>query len=128
MSLEELRKLCSGNLIVVFGCGGNRDSGKRKIMGEIASRMADIVIVTDDNPRNENPASIRRQIIEGAPLAIEIGSRSDAIEYAVNQLKKGDILLIAGKGHETYQIIGEEKHPFDDKLEAARCLSILEKK
>jgi UDP-N-acetylmuramoyl-L-alanyl-D-glutamate--2,6-diaminopimelate ligase len=83
-------------------------------MGEIAARLADIVIVTDDNPRMESAAAIRKEIMEGAPNAIEIGARSDAIAYGISLMSRGDILLVAGKGHENYQIIGKEKIHFDD--------------
>ncbi len=121
-SLSELKTLCKGRLVVVFGCGGNRDTAKRKIMGEIASRIADVVIVTDDNPRMEEPASIRRQIMEGCPNAIEIGSRGEAISYGVGLMGSGDILLIAGKGHEDYQIIGNDKIHFDDIEEVKKYI------
>ncbi len=99
---------------MVFGCGGDRDKGKRPLMGEIAAREADFVIVTDDNPRTEDAASIRREILAAAPNAKEIGDRAGAIEAAMGLLNEGDVLLIAGKGHEDYQIIGETKHHFSD--------------
>ncbi len=101
-------------MIVVFGCGGDRDAGKRPEMGQIASALADRVIVTDDNPRSESPAEIRRQILIGCPEAEEIGDRAEAIARAVRSLRSGDVLLLAGKGHETGQIVGSRVLPFDD--------------
>ena len=118
--LQNLRPLARGRIIVVFGCGGDRDAGKRPIMGEIAARLADLVIVTDDNPRSENPADIRRAILQGAPKAIEIGDRASAIRHAVSLLQSGDVLLVAGKGHETGQIVGAAILPFSDH-EAVRA-------
>ncbi|WP_375358613.1 UDP-N-acetylmuramoyl-L-alanyl-D-glutamate--2,6-diaminopimelate ligase [Candidatus Tisiphia endosymbiont of Neophilaenus lineatus] len=119
-SLLELKKIKSnkGLLKVIFGCGGNRDSGKRALMGEIAAKIADEVIITDDNPRNEDPKSIRQQIIQGIIAItnsfIEIQNRKIAIIETINNLQEDDILLIAGKGHENYQIIGNKKLPFSD--------------
>lgn len=113
-SLLELHKLQKNKLLVLFGCGGDRDKEKRPMMGAIASKIADIVIITDDNPRTENPSMIRDAISQSAPNAMKIGGRKEAIEYAINLMNKGDILLIAGKGHEDYQIIGSTKIPFDD--------------
>ena len=101
-------------LLVVFGCGGDRDPGKRPLMGEIAVRRATRVIVTDDNPRTEDPATIRRAILQAAPGAVEIGDRAAAIKAAVAELSPGDVLLIAGKGHETGQILGDRTVPFSD--------------
>ena len=121
-SLSELRKLCHGRLVVVFGCGGNRDTAKRKIMGEIAARLADIVIVTDDNPRMEEPSAIRKEIMAGAPNALEIGARAEAIEYGISLMGTGDILLVAGKGHENYQIVGNDKIDFDDIEEVRKYI------
>ena len=112
--LAALRPFASGRLIVVFGCGGDRDAGKRPVMGEIASRLADIAIVTDDNPRSETPAAIRAAIIAAAPRAREIADRRQAIAAAIGMLQSGDVLVIAGKGHETGQIIGNETLPFSD--------------
>jgi len=106
----------------VFGCGGDRDPGKRPIMGEIAARCADVTIVTDDNPRSENPAAIRAQILAAAPSAIEIGDRAAAIRAGVAMLGDGDALLIAGKGHETGQIVGDKTLPFSDADEARAAL------
>jgi len=107
---------------VVFGCGGNRDRGKRPIMGEIAGRLADWAIVTDDNPRNEDPASIRREILTGRPGLREIGDRAKAIASGIEQLQKDDILIIAGKGHESGQIVGDKTLPFDDADVARQVL------
>jgi len=119
-ALATLRPFVRHRLIVVFGCGGDRDAGKRPIMGEIATRGADVVIVTDDNPRSENPAAIRAAIMAAAPGAVEIGDRGQAIRAAVAMLSDGDALLIAGKGHETGQIVGNATLPFSDH-EAARA-------
>lgn len=113
-ALLAIRPSVSGKLIVVFGCGGDRDPGKRPIMGRIASEFADLVVVTDDNPRSEDPAAIRRAVMAGAPEAIEIGDRASAIRDAIHYLSAGDALLIAGKGHETGQIVGSETLPFSD--------------
>ncbi|WP_341752296.1 UDP-N-acetylmuramoyl-L-alanyl-D-glutamate--2,6-diaminopimelate ligase [Candidatus Tisiphia endosymbiont of Piscicola geometra] len=119
-SLLELKKtkLNKGLLKVIFGCGGNRDSGKRPLMGQVAAQIANEVIITDDNPRNEDPKSIRQHIIQGIIAItnryIEIKNRKIAIIETINNLQEDDILLIAGKGHENYQIIGNEKLPFSD--------------
>ena len=113
-ALESLRPYARGDLHLVFGAGGDRDQGKRPLMGEVAARLADRVIVTDDNPRTEDAATIRKQILLAADGASEIGDRRDAIETAISRLKSGDVLLIAGKGHEDYQIIGKTKHHFSD--------------
>lgn len=113
-ALAALRPYASKRLMVVFGCGGDRDKGKRPEMGEIASRCADAVFVTDDNPRTEDPATIRSEILKASPGAIEIGDRGEAIERAVAELKEGDVLLVAGKGHETGQKIGNWTLPFSD--------------
>ncbi len=124
-ALGALRPLVRGKLIVVFGCGGDRDPGKRPIMGEIAARLADEVIVTDDNPRSEDPASIRRAILAGVGNATnvgEIGDRGRAIAAAVAKLEAGDVLLIAGKGHETGQIVGDRRIPFSDQQCARAAL------
>lgn len=112
--LRAARAECRRRLVVLFGCGGDRDAGKRPEMGGVAAELADLVIVTDDNPRSENPAAIRRQILEGCPAAVEIPGRGDAIEHAVAGLEEGDVLVVAGKGHETGQIIGDVVHPFED--------------
>ena len=118
--LATLRPHASGRLVVVFGCGGDRDRAKRPIMGRLAANHADRVIVTDDNPRSEDPAAIRREILAGCPDAEEIGDRTGAIAAAVAGLAAGDVLVIAGKGHETGQIAGDAVIPFDD-AEVARA-------
>lgn len=125
-ALKALRVHTDGRLIVVFGAGGDRDPGKRPLMGDAASRHADAVVVTDDNPRMEDPAAIRSQIIEGATDAIEIGGRKRAIRTAMAGLQAGDILLVAGKGHETGQIVGEEVLPYSDHDEIRAALAVLE--
>ncbi|MEH3048633.1 UDP-N-acetylmuramoyl-L-alanyl-D-glutamate--2,6-diaminopimelate ligase [Sphingomonas adhaesiva] len=109
-----LRPHVEGRLILVFGAGGDRDTGKRAPMGQAAAAFADMVIVTDDNPRSEDPAAIRRDVLEGAPEAREIGDRRAAIAAAVAEARSGDIVLIAGKGHEQGQIVGDLVLPFDD--------------
>ncbi len=122
-ALEALRPYVSGRLHVVFGCGGDRDKGKRPEMGWAAASHADAVYVTDDNPRSEDPATIRSEILARAPEAAEIASRAEAIAAAVAALKKGDVLLVAGKGHEAGQIIGKEVIPFSDHEAAAAALA-----
>jgi UDP-N-acetylmuramoyl-L-alanyl-D-glutamate--2,6-diaminopimelate ligase len=112
--LSSVRPFTTGRVVVVFGCGGDRDRGKRPIMGEIATRLADVVIVTDDNPRSEVPAEIRAAIMAAAPGAIEIGDRRRAIEEAVGMLHAGDTLIVAGKGHEEGQTVGSQTLPFSD--------------
>jgi UDP-N-acetylmuramoyl-L-alanyl-D-glutamate--2,6-diaminopimelate ligase len=121
-ALQALRPYASNRLIVVFGAGGDRDSGKRPLMGATATENADRVIVTDDNPRSENPASIRAAILAAAPGAIEIGDRREAIRSAIAQLSDGDVLLIAGKGHESGQIVGNRVLPFTDHEAVAAAL------
>lgn len=113
-ALDALRPFASGKIITVFGCGGDRDRGKRPVMGEIASRKSDIVIVTDDNPRSEDPAAIRAEVLAGAPGAKEIGDRALAIAEGIKLLGPGDVLLVAGKGHESGQIAGTVTTPFLD--------------
>jgi len=113
-ALDALRPYASGRLVVLFGAGGDRDAGKRPLMGAIAAAKADRVIVTDDNPRSEDPSAIRAAILAGAPGAVEIGDRNEAIRRAVAELEAGDLLLIAGKGHETGQIIGQKVVSFSD--------------
>lgn len=112
--LGAVRPFTTGRIVTVFGCGGDRDPGKRIIMGEIAQRLSDVVIVTDDNPRTEDPATIRAQVIEGCPQATEIGDRAEAIVAGVNMLEQGDCLIVAGKGHENGQKIGDREFPFLD--------------
>jgi UDP-N-acetylmuramoyl-L-alanyl-D-glutamate--2,6-diaminopimelate ligase len=121
-ALDALRPYVTGRLIVVLGAGGDRDPGKRQMMGAIAAEKADRVIVTDDNPRSENAAAIRAAILASASGAREIGDRGDAIRTAVRELKPGDILLIAGKGHETGQIVGDRVLPFSDHEAVAAAL------
>jgi UDP-N-acetylmuramoyl-L-alanyl-D-glutamate--2,6-diaminopimelate ligase len=113
-ALDGVRPFVSGKLICVFGCGGDRDRGKRPIMGAISAERADVTIVTDDNPRTEEPASIRAEILAAAPGATEIGDRAEAINAAVAMMQPGDVVLVAGKGHETGQIVGNTVRPFSD--------------
>jgi UDP-N-acetylmuramoyl-L-alanyl-D-glutamate--2,6-diaminopimelate ligase len=120
--LKALRPHVRGKLIVVFGAGGDRDRGKRPLMGRIAAELADVAIVTDDNPRSEEPAAIRAEVLAGAAGATEIGDRREAIRAAAALLAEGDILVVAGKGHEQGQIVGGVTHPFDDVVETARAL------
>ncbi|GAB6051609.1 UDP-N-acetylmuramoyl-L-alanyl-D-glutamate--2,6-diaminopimelate ligase [Magnetospira thiophila] len=120
--LAALRPHATGRLFVVFGCGGDRDQGKRPLMGAIAERLADRVIVTDDNPRSEVPATIRAEILAACPKALEVGDRAAAIAQALAELGTGDLLLIAGKGHEQGQIIGKDVLPFDDSNVVRRLL------
>jgi UDP-N-acetylmuramoyl-L-alanyl-D-glutamate--2,6-diaminopimelate ligase len=125
--LRSLRRPDS-RLAVVFGAGGDRDPGKRAPMGRIAAELADLVVVTDDNPRSEDPAAIRREILAGtaeagtAARVVEIGDRREAIDHAVAWAAPGDVVLIAGKGHETGQTRGGQTHPFDDRVELAAAL------
>ncbi len=123
--LGALRRHAQGRLVVVFGCGGDRDAGKRPEMGAIATRLADRVIVTDDNPRGEDAATIRAQILTAAPEAEEIGDRAQAIAEAIAGLEKGDILVVAGKGHEQGQIVGTETLAFDDRDQVRAALKNL---
>lgn len=121
-ALIALRPFATKRLICVFGCGGDRDKTKRPIMGEIAARLADVTIVTDDNPRSEDAATIRSEILSHAPKALEIGDRGSAIAQGVRMLETGDVLLIAGKGHETGQIVGAITLPFSDHEAVAAAL------
>jgi len=121
--LDALRPHASNRLIVVFGAGGDRDTSKRAKMGAVAATRADRVIVTDDNPRGEDPAAVRAMILEGAPSAENVGGRADAIRAAVTGLQAGDVVLIAGKGHETGQIVGESILPFDDTATARAAVA-----
>lgn len=121
--LTALRPHTPGRLICVFGCGGDRDKGKRPVMGEIAVRLADIAIVTDDNPRSEDPYVIRSEILTGAPNAIEVAGRRKAIQTAVQYLQAGDVLVVAGKGHEQGQIFATYTEPFDDLTETQSAIS-----
>ncbi|MGQ0671451.1 MAG: UDP-N-acetylmuramoyl-L-alanyl-D-glutamate--2,6-diaminopimelate ligase [Hyphomicrobium sp.] len=113
-ALDACRPFATGKLISVFGCGGDRDRGKRPMMGRISVERADVTIVTDDNPRTERPETIRAEILAGATGAREIGDRADAIRTAVAMMGSGDVVLVAGKGHETGQIIGDRTLPFSD--------------
>jgi UDP-N-acetylmuramoyl-L-alanyl-D-glutamate--2,6-diaminopimelate ligase len=122
-TLEALRPYVKRRLVVVFGCGGNRDAGKRPMMGAIAAEKAERVIVTDDNPRNEDPAAIRAEILNAAPGAIEIPDRGEAIRSAIADLGNGDVLVIAGKGHESGQIVGDRVLPFSDHDAVAAALA-----
>ena len=122
--LKALRPHCTGRLIVVFGAGGDRDRAKRALMGAAAAELADIVLVTDDNPRSEDPAEIRRAVMSGAPNALEVGDRRAAIRAAAQQLHQGDILVVAGKGHEQGQTIAGVVHPFDDVVETRLALGL----
>tara|TARA_B100000586_G_scaffold219954_1_gene166962 strand:- start:926 stop:2359 length:1434 start_codon:yes stop_codon:yes gene_type:complete len=114
-AIFSLRELTENNIILVFGCGGERDKLKRSVMGGIASEYADFVIVTDDNPRNEDPEEIRSQIINNCNDALEISDRAEAIKKGIETGKKGDSIIIAGKGHEKYQVIGQDTIPFSDQ-------------
>lgn len=118
-ALVNLRPHAKGRLSLVFGCGGDRDPGKRPLMGEIAASLADRVIVTDDNPRTEDAGAIRQAILAACPKGLEIADRQQAIARAITELQDGDVLLIAGKGHEDYQIVGHDKRHFSDVEEAA---------
>lgn len=127
--LETLREQITGRLAVVFGAGGNRDPGKREPMGRVAAELADVVVVTDDNPRDEDPAAIRSAIMAGTAngraQAVEIGDRREAIDYAVAWARPGDAVLIAGKGHEAGQTSRGQTRPFDDRVELAESLAAL---
>jgi len=120
-AIAALRPHVDGRLITVFGAGGDRDQGKRPEMGAVATRLSDVVIVTDDNPRSEDPARIRSAIMAGAPGATEVAGRREAIAEAIRIAREGDIVLVAGKGHETGQIVGDRVLPFDDALVAREC-------
>ncbi|MBE6449437.1 MAG: UDP-N-acetylmuramoyl-L-alanyl-D-glutamate--2,6-diaminopimelate ligase [Alphaproteobacteria bacterium] len=127
-ALTSLKRQTKGKLYVVFGCGGNRDRGKRPIMGQIAAQLADYVIVTDDNPRFEDAAEIRSEIMQGCPNAHPIADRAKAIYHAIRKLQKADCLLIAGKGHEEGQMINGFNHPFNDRIQALLALKSQEEK
>jgi len=125
--LSALRPVTAGRLIIVLGAGGDRDHGKRPLMGEAAARLADVVIVTDDNPRSENPAAIRAAVLDGAAvgpgIATEIGDRRAAIAHAVAIARRGDTVVVAGKGHERGQEIAGEVHPFEDRTELEAAIA-----
>lgn len=126
--LKTLRPHTDGRLICLFGCGGDRDAGKRPIMGKIADSMADVVVVTDDNPRSEDASQIRKEILNSCPDATEIGDRADAINWCVDHLQDGDVLVVAGKGHEEGQIVGGDVLPFSDVEEVAKVIERKNKK
>jgi UDP-N-acetylmuramoyl-L-alanyl-D-glutamate--2,6-diaminopimelate ligase len=119
--LMALRPHVTGRLQVIFGCGGDRDAGKRPLMGQAAARLADAIIVTDDNPRSEDAAEIRRQVLNGCPSARDIGDRAEAIREGIAALNSGDILVVAGKGHETGQLIKGVTRPFSDRDETVKA-------
>ncbi|WP_305986170.1 UDP-N-acetylmuramoyl-L-alanyl-D-glutamate--2,6-diaminopimelate ligase [Roseibium sp. MMSF_3544] len=123
-ALAALKPFATGKLAVVIGAGGDRDPGKRELMGAAAARHADLVIVTDDNPRSEDPATIRKAVLSGAQNAMEIGDRYEAIAEGVHRLNAGDILCVAGKGHETGQIVGDTVIPFSDHDAVQRAISL----
>ena len=127
-ALQALRVHCRGKLWCIFGCGGDRDNGKRPMMAEIAERLADHIILTDDNPRSEDPAVIRAAVKMGAPEALEVGDRAEAILRGVDALGAGDALLICGKGHESGQIVGNDILPFDDVEQASMAVAVLDGK
>jgi len=123
VSLKALRPFADGRLLVVFGCGGDRDKGKRPLMGKVAAKLADKVFITDDNPRSEAPEQIRKETLVGCPDATEIGDRQQAITTAIEELQEGDVLLIAGKGHEEGQIVGDKIIPFTDHRAVAIAIA-----
>jgi UDP-N-acetylmuramoyl-L-alanyl-D-glutamate--2,6-diaminopimelate ligase len=128
--LTSLRSRTTGRLVVVIGAGGDRDRGKRPLMGEVAGRLADVLVVTDDNPRSEDPAAIRAELIagaEGTPAQLhEVGDRGEAIRLAVSLASAGDCVVVAGKGHETGQEVAGTVHPFDDRVELRQALADLD--
>ena len=121
-----MRPHVMGRLVAIVGAGGDRDMAKRPLMGQAAAQNADVVFVTDDNPRSEDPASIRAMVMQGAPEATEVGDRAEAILRAVDALQPGDALLIAGKGHESGQIVGDDVLPFDDCEQASVAVAALD--
>jgi UDP-N-acetylmuramoyl-L-alanyl-D-glutamate--2,6-diaminopimelate ligase len=125
-ALRALRPHVMGRIVVVMGAGGDRDRGKRPLMGAAAAEHADAVIVTDDNPRTEDPATIRAAILAACPEATEVPDRAEAILRGVDALGPGDSLLIAGKGHETGQIVGQDIYPFDDVEQASVAVAALD--
>ena len=125
-ALEAMRPHVFGRLVAIVGAGGDRDATKRPLMGAAAAAHADVVIVTDDNPRSEDPAGIRAAVMQGAPDATEVGDRAEAILRAIDLLGPGDALLIAGKGHETGQIVGDDVLPFDDAEQASMAVAALD--
>ncbi len=125
-ALQAMRPHVLGRLIAIVGAGGDRDATKRPLMGQAATEHADLVIVTDDNPRSEDPEIIRSEVLLGAPDATEIGDRAEAILRGVDALGPGDALLICGKGHETGQIVGDDILPFDDAEQASVAVAALD--
>ena len=125
-ALKALRPHVMGRMIAIVGAGGDRDPGKRPLMGQAAAENADLVIVTDDNPRSEDPATIRAAVMEGCPEATNVGDRAEAILRGVDALGPGDALLISGKGHETGQIVGDDVLPFDDSEQASVAVAALD--
>lgn len=125
-ALAAMRPHVMGKLVAIVGAGGDRDVSKRPLMGQAAAQNADVVFVTDDNPRSEEPATIRAAVMAGCPDATEVGDRAEAILRAVDALEPGDALLIAGKGHESGQIVGEDILPFDDAEQASVAVAALE--
>ncbi|WP_126976119.1 UDP-N-acetylmuramoyl-L-alanyl-D-glutamate--2,6-diaminopimelate ligase [Frigidibacter oleivorans] len=125
-ALQSLRPHVMGRIVCVFGAGGDRDRGKRPLMGEAAAKHADVVFVTDDNPRSEDPAAIRAEVMAGCPEATEVPDRAEAILRGIDALEPGDALIVAGKGHETGQIVGDTVYPFDDAEQASVAVAALE--
>ena len=125
-ALAALRPHVMGRLVAVIGAGGDRDAGKRPLMGAAAAQAADLVFVTDDNPRSEDPAQIRAAVMQGCPQAHEVGDRAEAILRAVDALGPGDALLICGKGHETGQTIAGTVYPFNDAEQASLAVAALD--
>jgi UDP-N-acetylmuramoyl-L-alanyl-D-glutamate--2,6-diaminopimelate ligase len=125
-ALQAIRPHVMGRLVVVFGAGGDRDTAKRPMMGQAAAEHADVVFVTDDNPRSEDPAAIRAAIMAACPDATEVADRAEAILRGVDALGPGDTLLIAGKGHETGQTVGDAVYPFDDVEQASVAVAALD--
>lgn len=125
--LSSVRKFCKGRLIAVFGCGGDRDSGKRPVMGKIGTDLSDFAVITSDNPRNEDPNAIIQDILKGitrgSDAYVVIEDRRKAIRYAMDKAEKNDIIVLAGKGHETYQEIRGVKYPLDERVEVNEYLS-----
>jgi len=122
-ALKALKSEVAGQLRVVFGCGGERDPGKRPLMGRVAAELADLVIVTDDNPRGEDPAAIRRAVLAACPGALEVGARGAAIRAGLDGLGADDALVVAGKGHERGQVVGGETLAFEDAAEVRAAIA-----
>jgi UDP-N-acetylmuramoyl-L-alanyl-D-glutamate--2,6-diaminopimelate ligase len=125
--LTTLESAAAGELTCVFGCGGDRDRGKRPLMGEVAADLADRIVLTDDNPRGEDPAAIVREIRAGVgehPRVSVIHDRRAAIKTAIDRARPGDVVLVAGKGHESEQIVGDERRAFSDRAAVAEILGV----